>query len=96
MGQAPSANSTEGLEWLIPVGRSGQAIAAGYVGIVALLFSFLGYLGVIVGLVSLGLGIWALKLAREGKRGSGRAIFAIVAGVIGVIAGLYSAATIFA
>ena len=74
--------------WLLPVGRSGASIAAGYVGIVALVFAALGWVGVVVGAAALGLGIWALALARRGKRGSGRAIFAIAAGAIGVIAGV--------
>jgi len=94
--QAPTDHGPGSVEhWLIPVGRSGPAIAAGYVGIVALVFAFLGFVGVIVGAASLGLGIWALTLARKGKHGSGRAIFAIVAGVIGIVAGLWSLTSIW-
>jgi len=73
--------------WLLPVGRSGASIAAGYVGIVAIVFAALGFVGVVVSAVALGLGIWALVLARRGKGGSGRAIFAIVGGVIGIVCG---------
>lgn len=73
--------------WLLPVGRSGAAIAAGYVGIAALVMSFLGWAGIIVGAVALGLGVWALMLSRRGKHGAGRAIFAIIAGAIGIVAG---------
>jgi hypothetical protein len=73
--------------WLLPVGRSGAAIAAGYVGIAALVFAGLGWAGIVVGAVALGLGIWAFMLSRRGKHGAGRAIFAMIAGVIGIVVG---------
>ena len=73
--------------WLVPVGRSGPAIAAGYVGIVAIVFAALGIVGMVVGATAVGLGVWALKLVKQGKHGSGRAIFAIVAGMFGIVVG---------
>ncbi len=88
---APRAMSDDELKWLLPVGRSGPSIAASYVGIAAIVFSFLGFFGVILGLTSLGLGIWARVLASKGKGGGGRAIFAIVAGVFAIVIGLLTA-----
>ena len=66
---------------LLPVGRSGLSIAAGYVGLFALVI-------VILGPVSLLLGVFALRdLSRHPEKlGKGRAIFAIVAGVWGTVA----------
>ncbi len=63
--------------WLIPVGRTGLSIAAGYAGIVALLCFYAGP-------VALVLGILALRGLRGSPlRGKGRAWFAVVVGVIG-------------
>lgn len=61
---------------LIPVGRTGLSIVAGYVG----LFSFIPF----VGFLSLVLGVLALKGLRKNpeKHGHGRAWFAIIAGII--------------
>jgi hypothetical protein len=63
--------------WLIPVGRTGLSIAAGYAGIVALLCFYTGP-------VALVLGILALRGLRGSPlRGKVRAWFAVVAGVLG-------------
>lgn len=61
---------------VLPVGRSGWAIAAGYLG----LFSLLP----IIGLFSLAIGVFALRDIKRNphKHGKGRAIFAIVMGLI--------------
>ena len=62
---------------LLPVGRSGLSIAAGYAGLFALLC--------FPAPLALALGIWAVVDLRKhpGKRGMGRALFGIVMGVIG-------------
>ncbi|MEO5712796.1 MAG: DUF4190 domain-containing protein [Luteolibacter sp.] len=68
---------------LIPVGRSGWAIAAGYLG----LFSFV----VIPAPLSLIISIVAIHDIRRSKRtnrvkhGMGRAIFGLVTGIIGTL-----------
>ena len=64
------------LKWLIPVGRSGWAIAAGYFG----LFSVIG-LGAPLALIA---GIVALRDIKRnpGLGGKGRAIFGVVMGAI--------------
>lgn len=71
LGESPAS----GLHWVLPTGRSWQAIAAGYVALFAIVLWPLGP-------VALGLGIWALRQAsRQRSHGRGRAIFAIVVGV---------------
>lgn len=75
-GQQPS----DELHWVLPTGRSGWSIAAGYVALFATVIWFLGP-------VSLALGFKALAVAnRDGTRGRGRAVFAIVVGVPSTIA----------
>ena len=62
---------------MLPVGRTGLSIVAGYLGLLALL--------VIPAPLALAVGIWAaidLKNHPE-KSGMGRAIFGIVAGALG-------------
>ena len=65
------------MRMLLPVGRSGLAIAAGYVG----LFAVLG----VPAPFALLLGILAIIDIRKHpeKHGMGRAVFAIVMGVLG-------------
>src|SRR4051812_36603166 len=72
-----SAMDTAGMRWLLPVGRSGLAIAAGYAGLFALI--------VLPAPVALVLGVLAaLDLRRHpSKHGWGRTIFAIVTGLLG-------------
>jgi hypothetical protein len=62
---------------LLPVGRSGLAIAAGYFG----LFAVLG----IPAPVALVLGILAIRDIKQNpkKHGMGRAVFAVVMGALG-------------
>jgi hypothetical protein len=73
----------EAIHWLLPVGRSWQSITAGYLGLFGLLLWILAPFAV-------GLGIWALTLARKGRHGSGRAVFAILTGLIGCGLGLWA------
>jgi hypothetical protein len=69
---------SDAMHWLLPVGRSGASIAAGYVAIFAMFVWPLGP-------VALGLGIWALARARQGGHGRGRAVFAVVAGALATL-----------
>ncbi len=65
--------------WLLPTGRSWQAVAAGYVALVAIVVWPLGP-------VALGLGLWALRrAAKENTHGRGRAVFAVVVGVLATL-----------
>ena len=76
----PSPGDDPMMRMLLPVGRSGWAIAAGYLG----LLSFLG----IFAPVSLIVGIVAVRDIQQHpeKHGLGRAWFGIVMGVLGSIA----------
>ncbi len=73
MGQDPA------LRMLLPVGRSPWAIAAGYLG----LFSFCG-VGAPFAILTGVLALRDIRLHPE-KHGKGRAIFGIVAGVLGLV-----------
>ncbi|MEV4640947.1 DUF4190 domain-containing protein [Actinoplanes sp. NPDC049548] len=67
------------VHWILPTGRSWQSIAAGYVGLVAIVAWFLGP-------VAVGLGVWALvKASRDGSHGRGRAVFGAVVGVLATV-----------
>jgi len=71
-----SLGENAGIRMLLPVGRSGWAIAAGYAGLFAVLF-FPAPIAVILGIIA----IYDIK--RHPKRhGMGRAIFGLVMGVI--------------
>jgi sugar phosphate permease len=65
---------------MLPVGRTGLSIVAGYLGLLALF--------VVPAPLALAVGIWALVDLKEhpDKSGMGRAIFAIVMGALGSIA----------
>ena len=74
---------TAGTRMLIPVGRSGYAIAAGYLGLLALFLGVPGPFAVLLGI----LGLRDIKKSRESsgetKHGSVRCWFGIATGVIG-------------
>jgi hypothetical protein len=72
------ASAEEGLKWLVPVGRSGWAIAAGYLG----LLSCFPLVGALFGILAVVAGILALRASRRDPRlgGQGRAIFGIILG----------------
>jgi len=61
---------------LIPVGRSGWAIAAGYAGLFAVLF-FPAPIALVLGLVA----IWDIRKHPK-RHGMGRAIFGLVMGAV--------------
>lgn len=71
-GAAPSSVA----HWMLPTGRSWQAISSGYIALFAIVIWPLGP-------VALLLGIWAIvRASRHGGHGRGRAVFAIVVGAI--------------
>ena len=76
----PSLGDDAAMRLVLPVGRSGWAIAAGYLG----LFSLLG----IFGPPALVCGLLAIRDIRQHpeKHGLGRAWFGIVMGILGSIA----------
>ncbi len=73
-----------GMRMLLPVGRSGWAIASGYLG----LFSFFPFIGIVTGVAAIITGIVAIRdIKRNPERhGMGRAIFGIIAGSIFTLA----------
>lgn len=78
-GQPAEPNGpSDAMHWILPVGRSWQSVAAGYVGLFALVLWPLGP-------VALALGIAGVRRARDGGHGTGRAVFGVVAGVLGTI-----------
>lgn len=82
-GPAPVPDDGPGtaLHWLVPVGRSWQSILAGYLGLAGLFVWVLAP-------VAIGFGVWAVRVARTGGHGTGRAVFGIVAGLAGTVFGL--------
>jgi hypothetical protein len=65
-----------GMRWLLPVGRSPWAIAAGYLGLFCILGVF-GPFAIVAGILGL------RQIHRDPRmHGRGRAIFAIIAGTI--------------
>lgn len=88
----PDLGPSNGLHWVLPVGRSWQSITAGYLGLFALLAWSGGAvgpvgaaLGVATGGAALWLGIVAVRRAASGGHGRGRAWFGIVAGAACVV-----------
>jgi len=68
-----------GMRMVLPIGRSGPAIGAGYLGLLSII--------PIVGLLALGCGIWAIHDLKTHPKlhGMGRAIFGLVMGAAGTI-----------
>jgi hypothetical protein len=78
--EGPDPNDDAMLRMLLPVGRSGWAIAAGYLGLFSVLF--------VPAPLALLTGILAVREIRRNpkKHGMGRAVFGIVMGGIGTVA----------
>ncbi|CAN5395923.1 hypothetical protein BH11ACT1_BH11ACT1_30770 [soil metagenome] len=77
-GSMATSGPSDAVHWMLPVGRSWQSITAGYVGLLSLGLWALGP-------VAIWLGIWAIKKARTGGHGRGRAVFAIITGTLGTL-----------
>jgi hypothetical protein len=73
---SPIRPADSSLRWILPVGRSGWAIAAGYLGLLSILL-VPGPLAVVTGL----LGLRDIR-RHPGRLGTGRAVFGIVSGVL--------------
>ncbi len=68
---------------LIPVGRSGWAIAAGYLGLLGL-FIVPAPLALIVSIIAI-MKIRKSKDSAKPKHGMGRAIFGLIVGIVGTL-----------
>jgi hypothetical protein len=79
----PDLGDDPGIRMLLPVGRSGWAIAAGYLGLISVLC--------IPSPFALLAGILAIREMRRdpSKHGMGRAVFGIVMGSLGMIGLLF-------
>jgi hypothetical protein len=74
-GQSFGGSPADVAHWILPTGRSWQAIAAGYVALVSIVVWPLGPIALL-------LGVWALrKASAQRSHGRGRAVFAVVVGV---------------
>lgn len=76
-----------GVRLLIPVGRSIWAIAAGYFGLLSVTLVFAPP-ALACGLLAIA-DIRKSRLGPEPKHGMGRAVFGIVMGTLGTLAGIY-------
>ncbi|MFI5381487.1 MAG: DUF4190 domain-containing protein [Tepidisphaerales bacterium] len=75
--QPPDIGQDAGMRLLLPVGRSGWAIAAGYAGLFALII-FPAPLALILSIVAM------VDMKRNPKKhGMGRAIFGLITGILG-------------
>ncbi len=78
-----SMGDDAGMRFLLPVGRSGWAIAAGYLGLFGLVV-IPAPLALIVSIIAI-LEIKKSKRSEKPKRGLGRAIFGLIVGILGSI-----------
>jgi hypothetical protein len=76
----PGSGVDPAMRWLVPIDRSGWAIAAGYLG----LFSFFGGF---LGPVAIAVSIFAIRDIRKHpeRHGMGRAVFGLIAGILGTM-----------
>jgi hypothetical protein len=76
-------NETNNLVSIVPVGRTGLSIVAGYLGLCAMVPP-LAPIALIVSIIA-----WLQFQKSPGKLGKGRIIFGFIAGTLGTIALLY-------
>jgi hypothetical protein len=68
------------MRWLIPIDRSGWAIAAGYLGLFSFFGGFLGPVAIVVSIIAI------RDIQKHPDRhGMGRAVFGLVAGILGTV-----------
>ena len=80
----PAIGDNAGMRLLLPVGRSGWAIAAGYLGLFGL-FIIPAPLALIVSIVAIK-DIRKSRSKEHPKHGMGRAVFGLIVGVLGTLA----------
>ena len=80
-GQPQRLGDDAGMRMLLPVGRSGWAIAAGYLGLFCLII-FPAPIALVISIIA----IWDIRRSKrtdQPKHGMGRAIFGLVMGFLG-------------
>lgn len=80
--RAPEDDAT--MRMLVPIGRSGWAIAAGYLGLISVLL-LPAPVAIAVSLVAIG-DVRKSRADPKPRRGMGRAVFGLIMGVLGTIA----------
>lgn len=80
---SPAPEDSAGMRMLLPVGRSGLAIAAGYLGLFSVLI-LPAPLAIILGILAIR-DIRASRLTPKPKHGMGRAVFGIIMGAVGAL-----------
>lgn len=75
----PSIGDSAGVRLLLPVGRSGWAIAAGYLGLFGLIL-VPAPLALIVSIIAI------RDIKKKQTHGMGRAVFGLIVGIVGTIA----------
>jgi hypothetical protein len=78
--QPQSIGADAGMRMLLPVGRSGWAIAAGYLGLFSLFGGCVGPIAIVISIIA----IRDIKTHPD-RHGMGRAIFGLVLGIVGTI-----------
>jgi hypothetical protein len=75
-------SAEKAVKWLIPIGRSGWAVASGYLG----LLSCFPFIGLVFGILAVITGILAFRHSKRNPRmgGRGRAVFGILFGILGI------------
>ena len=81
--QQQSIGDNAGVRMLLPVGRSGWAIAAGYLGLFGLVV-IPAPLALIVSIIAI-IDIRKSKSTVKPKHGMGRAIFGLIVGIVGTL-----------
>jgi len=79
--KAERLGDNAGMRLLLPVGRSGWAIAAGYLGLFSLIV-FPAPLALVISIIA----IWDIRKSKSSehpKHGMGRAIFGLIMGIVG-------------
>jgi len=81
--QSYSITKDPDLKYILPVNRSGAAIAAGYLG----LFNLSIFLGIFTAIPAIVLGILGLRNIKQhpGRMGKGRAWFGIISGIFSLL-----------
>lgn len=85
---APKHGPDDAMHWLLPVGRSAESFAAGYMGLACVLLFWTGPVVILLAIATVLVSIRALKKAKTGGHGTGRAITGLVAAPIGAILGV--------
>lgn len=83
------------LHYVVPVGRSFESVLAPYIGLFAVFLGLIPFVGLALVGITIWLGIAALRKAKKGGHGTGRAITALVFAAIGLVISVASTLFLF-